>query len=183
MDTFLWSCGYEVRRALLRVELDDQLFVDRHREIGALRKGLHRPGERDRIELQPVGHAPALRKLHRLLDAGDVAAPLPHADDVARTNEIRGDVHLATVHAEVAVPDELAGLRARGREAEPIRDVVEAPLEELEKRLTGHALRLVRHLEVATELGLEHAVDAAELLLLAELDRILGKLRPRLAVL
>src|SRR5690349_4849232 len=81
------------------------------------------------------------------------------------------------------VPDQLPCLRARRREAEPVDDVVEPPLEKLEERLAGHAARPVRHLEVATELPLEDAVDAPELLLLAQLDRVLRELRPRLPVL
>src|SRR5262249_15328823 len=112
-------------------------------------------------------NAAPLRQLERLLDARDLPARLAHRDDVARPHEVRRHVHLAAVHAEVAVPHELPRLGARGGEAEPIDDVVESALEELEQRLAGHAARTVGHLEVAAELALEDAVDAAELLLLA----------------
>src|SRR6478672_1208065 len=74
-------------------------------------------------------------------------------------------------------------LGTRRREAEPVHDVVEPPLEELEECLTRHATRAIRHLEVPPKLALEHAVDATELLLLAELDRVLRELGARLTVL
>src|SRR5262249_32640050 len=124
-----------------------------------------------------------LRELEGLLDAGNLPAPLAHGDDVAALHEERRHVDLPSVHAEVAVTHELPRLGARGREAEPVHDVVEPSLEELEERLTGHAAGAIRHLEVATELPLEHAVDPAELLLLAQLDRVLGELGARLTVL
>src|SRR6266849_1284511 len=56
-------------------------------------------------------------------------------DDVVRLDLIAGDVHAAAVHVEVAVADELAGLRARGGEAEPVDDVVEPRLEHPEQVL------------------------------------------------
>src|SRR4029079_1052392 len=72
---------------------------------------------------------------------------------------------------------------ARGGEAQAEDDVVEPPLEQLQQRLTSDVLGAVTHLEVAAELPFEHPVDAAELLLLTQLDRVLGELGPRLAVL
>src|SRR5205085_5577037 len=104
-------------------------------------------------------------------------------DLVAAAHEVRRDIDLALVHAGMAVAHQLPGLGARGRETEPVDDVVESALEELKQRLAGDATRPVRHLEVAPELSREHTVDAAQLLLLAQLDRVLGELRPRLAVL
>src|SRR3989475_245458 len=94
-----------------------------------------------------------------------------------------GHVDLPAVHPEVPVTHELPGLGARGGEAEPVDDVVEPALEELEQRLAGHAARPVGEREVAAELRLEHAVDAPQLLLLAQLDRVLAEPRARLAVL
>src|SRR5581483_1233168 len=105
----------------------------------------------------------------------------PHA--VARAHEVRGHVDLAAVDGEVPVAHELAGLGARGRKPEPVGDVVEPPLEELQQHVAGDTLAPVGEVEVAAELPLEQTVDAPELLLLAELDRVLRELRPRLAVL
>ena len=79
---------------------------------------------------------------------------------------------------------ELPRLRPRRRQAEAVDDVVEPALEQLQQRLAGDAARPLGRLEVAAELILEHAVDALDLLLLAQLQAVAGELRlPRLAVL
>ena len=54
--------------------------------------------------------------------------------DVVGPHLVAGDVDAAAVDLEVAVADELAGLRARGGEAEAVDDVVEARLEHPQQR-------------------------------------------------
>ena len=82
-----------------------------------------------------------------------------------------------------SVPDDLARLRAREREAQAVDDVVEPALEEAEHLLARAALA-ARGVEVVlAELALEDAVDATHLLLLAKADRVLAELDARLAVL
>src|SRR6266540_1080286 len=83
-------------------------------------------------------------------------------------------VPVEPVHRHMAVPDELAGLVARAAEAGAVDDVVEARLQELEQHLAGDALAPRGFLVVAVELLLEHPVDAPRLLLLAELEQVLG---------
>src|SRR6185369_6676817 len=88
------------------------------------------------------------------------------------------------VDEEVAVPHQLPRLRPRGRQPEPVDHVVQPALEQLQQRHAGDAARALRRLEVAAELILEHAVDALDLLLFAQLQAVAGELRlPRLAVL
>src|SRR5205814_7569797 len=109
---------------------------------------------------------------------------LPHGHHVARLDRERRDVDLAAVHREMTVANELPRLRARRREAEPVRDVVQAPLEQLQQRFARDAARALRLLEVAAELVLQHAVNALDLLLLAQLHPVARKLLlPRLSVL
>src|SRR6185503_15996144 len=93
------------------------------------------------------------------------------------------DVHAAAVHLEMAVADDLAGLGARGREAEAVDDVVEARLEHAQERLARDARGLGGLLVVVAELLLENAVVAASLLLLAELQEVLRLLDAAAAVL
>jgi hypothetical protein len=83
----------------------------------------------------------------------------------------------------VAVAHELARLGARRGEAEPVHDVVEAPLEQHEQVLAGAALHVQRLVHRARELLLEQAVLAAHLLLLALLHAEVGEARAALAVL
>src|SRR5439155_9855086 len=88
------------------------------------------------------------------------------------------------VDLEMAVAHELPRLRPRGRESETIDDVVEPPLEQLQQRLAGDSARPLGRLEVASELILQHAVDALDLLFLAQLQAVARELRfPRLALL
>src|SRR3954447_16964471 len=106
-----------------------------------------------------------------------------HREHVVGAELEARDVHAPAVHEEVAVADELAGLRARRREAQPVDDVVEPQLEEAEQDLTGDAGAPRRLLVVVAELLLEHAVVPLRLLLLAQLREVLGLLDPAAAVL
>jgi hypothetical protein len=79
--------------------------------------------------------------------------------------------------------DELPGLRARGGEAEAVDDVVEACLERPQQVVACDAALAGRLLVVRTELGLEQAVVAPCLLLLAQLQQVLRLLDAAAAVL
>src|SRR5262245_56599318 len=107
-----------------------------------------------------------------------------HRDHVAFAHRVRRDVHLLAVDQKVSVAHELPRLRTRGGEAEPVDDVVEATLEQLQQRDAGDAAGPLGRLEIAAELIFEHAVDALDLLLLTKLQAVAGELRlPRLAML
>src|SRR5687767_7184957 len=101
------------------------------------------------------------------------------ADDyrVARLQRVRRHVHLLAVDQEVAMANQLARLRPRRGEAHAIDRVVETALEQLQQRFTGDAAGTLRLLEVAAELILQHAVDALDLLLLAQLHAVADHLR------
>src|SRR5687768_2611535 len=169
---------------LLRIQLDDQLFL--HGQVDLL-------AHRDRsdlcrhplgAELEPLRHAASLDLFERVQDRRRLPAALTHGDDVPRLDRKGRDVHLAAVHGEVTVPYQLARLGARGRQSEAVGDVVEPALEQLQERLAGDAARPLRLLEVAAELILQHPVDALDLLLLTQLNAVAGELLlARLAVL
>src|SRR5206468_8027672 len=95
---------------------------------------------------------------------------------VAHLHQERRHRDLAAVHLEMAVRHHLAPLASRGRESEPVHDVVEPELEEPQEILAGDALLGLGPLEVFAELTLEHAVDALGLLLLAQLHAEGGRL-------
>src|SRR6267142_797163 len=178
---FLWCPPTAYR--LLRVELDDQLLLDGHGDVVARGLRLHRALDRALVQLEPGRHAAALDRLERLVDADDLGALVLDRDLVADFDLEGGDVHLPGVDAEVAVPHQLARLRAGVGEAEPEDHAVEALLEELEQVLAGLALGSRAARVVAAELRLEQTVEALDLLLLAQLHAVLGELGAALAVL
>src|SRR5512137_3147792 len=167
----------------LRVELDDQLLLDRHGDVLAGRRGLHRSLEPRLVQLQPGRHAAPVHRLDGLGDAGHLLAALAHVDDVAGAQLVRGDGHLPPVDAEVPVLDELPRLVPAVGEAEAEHRVVEPELEAAEQVLTGAALGRGGAREGVTEAGLEQAVHALDLLLLAQLHAVLAELDSTLAVL
>ena len=90
------------------------------------------------------------------------------------------------IHLDVAMPDELTRCLAAGGETHAVHHVIEATLECREKVVARDAGQRAHLLEGVPELLLAHPVDALDLLLLAQLLRVLRRLataRRRLAVL
>src|SRR5690606_20082661 len=84
---------------------------------------------------------------------------------------------------EVAVADQLPGGVPRLGAPGPVDDVVQAGLQNLQQDVTGLTGPAVGLLVVATELLLQHPVDPAGLLLLPQLEEVLGLLGAAAAVL
>src|ERR1041384_7925042 len=161
---------------LFRIQLHDQLLLHRQVDLLARRDRVDLRRHAFRVEPEPFRHAATLHFLERVRDRRVLAAAGPDRHDIARLDRERRDIHLLAVHDEVAVADQLPRLRRGRREPGAIGDVVEPPFEQLQQRLAGDAARPLRLLEVAAELILEHAVDALDLLLLAQLHAVAGQL-------
>ena len=120
--------------------------------------------------LGPVEHLEVVADdVHRL-------GLLAQRDDVALADLVAGDGDPLAVDGDVAVADELAGLGPARAPPGAEGDVVEPELEHLEQVLAGDARAAVGLGVDAAELLLHQAVDAAGLLLLAELQEVLGAL-------
>src|SRR3954449_9908365 len=175
--------GRHPERALLGVELDDQLLLDLRVDDRAGRKrvdqNLHLAGD----GFQPRRHRPGTGLRLGDDEGGHLLGLLPQRDDVVRLHPVRRDVHLDAVDQEVAVLDDLPGHVPGLRVAGPVDDVVETGLEDLQEHLTGLAGLGDSLLVVTVELLLQHAVHAAGLLLLTVLEQVLGLLGPAAAVL
>src|SRR5574342_157083 len=168
---------------LLRVELDDELLLDGHGDVLARRRSLDRALEAGLVQLQPLRDAAPLDRLQRLVDAHHLAGAVLHLDQVPGLEAEGRHVHLAPVDAEVAVAHQLARLVAGVGEAEAEDHVVEPELQRLQQVLAGLALG-GRGVPVGVaEVGLQEAVEALHLLLLAQLDAVLGELDAPLPVL
>src|SRR6266496_3861919 len=165
----------------LAVELDDQAFL--HGRVDLVPR---RPLENLSGEVVVVGLQP---RCNGRREIGRVAYHLlrrrarSDRDDVVRPNLVAGNVDAPAVHVEVPVPDKLPCLRARGRKAEAVHDVVEPRLEHPQQRLARHARAARRLLVVGAELLLEQAVVAPRLLLLTQLQQVLALLDAAAAVL
>src|ERR671930_1363270 len=184
----IWNSIQLVRTAissflgvLLGIELDDELLLHRRVDLGPLRPLEDLPGEAVVVGLEP--RRDGRREVGGVADHRLGGAAWSDGDDVVRLDLVARDVHAAAVHVEVPVPHELARLRARDREAEPVDDVVEPGLEHPQQGLAGDARALRRLRVVGAELVLEQAVVAARLLLLAQLEQVLGLLDAAAAVL
>ena len=146
---------------------------------GQLAHGRLVVGDRD---VEPLGHG-AVERVDVVTNDDHLLRLVAELEDVALAHRVRRDRHPAAVDRHVAVPHELAGLVATRREPGAEHDVVDAALEHPEQVLAGDAL-LAGGLGVeVAELLLEQAVDAARLLLLAQLEQVLALADPTATVL
>src|SRR6266542_4440936 len=177
MESLPYRPFFRARSALLGEQLDDHLLL--HRDLDVLPDG------------QPAYGAFLLVDVH--LEPGRDLAPAgaqivgdpllhlgcgPELHHLAHLHDIRGDGDLPIIDLDMAVTHHLPRFPARGGHAQAEHDVVQAALQQLEQVLTRASALTLGHGEVAAELALEHTVDALGLLLLAQLDAVVGRLGP-----
>src|SRR5918911_1752876 len=168
---------------LLGVELDDQLLLDRRVDDLPGRDAVDQHAELAADDLQPRRHGALAGAGLGDLEGQHPPRLLGDLHDVVGADPVGRDVDLAAVHPDVPVTDQLAGHVPGLGEAGPVDHVVQPRLEDLQQDLTGLARLLVGLFVVAAELLLQHAVDAAGLLLLAQLQQVLAVLGAPPAVL
>src|SRR5579864_6719487 len=181
IDVAVWSSdirGYLLSSRLSRVVFDDQLLVHRHVDVVARRQRQHPAGQRVRLIFEPARRTPARRLSGEGRKVRQGAAPLVHPHALPRLHEERRHRDPPAVHRDVPVRHELPRRLAARRQAEPVHDVVEPGLQNLQQARAGDARGVRRHLEVVLELRLVDAVEAAQPLLLAQPDREIGGLAP-----
>src|SRR4051812_16771865 len=166
---------------LLRVELDDELPLHRRVDLRPLGVAQHLRRKSVVIRLKPRRNGG--RQLGRIADRLGRARPSLDRDHVVGADLVRRHVYAPPVDGPVSMQDQLASLPPRSCEAEPHQDVVEPALQHAQQVLTRHARLAARLVVVVAELLLEHAVVATRLLLLPELQPVLGLLRAAAAVL
>src|SRR3954471_8443412 len=167
-----------VPQPLLRIQLDYQLLLRRDRDVRARRTVEHPAAERLAIYREPGEGRTARGLVHRRLDGDHLARLHPHTDLLTGLHLIARDVHRALVDLDMSMPDQLpSGLAARG-EAKPIHHVVETTLQRGEQIVARDTRKCRDAVEGVRELRLTHAVNALDLLLFAELLRVLRRLAP-----
>src|ERR1022692_4624098 len=162
---------------LLRVQLDDELLVqlDLH-QILALRQALYATLQTFPVDIDPIRRRSVRRGVAGGQNGGIVLAVFADRNHVAHFDHRGGDVALAAVEIDMAVADHLAGLGAAGAEAHAEDDAVQAALQVLHQVFAGDALLQRCLLEGDAELAFQHAVDAADFLLLAKLQAVADNL-------
>src|SRR5579864_7352217 len=169
------AAGAKRKSHLLRIQLHDQVLVDVGQDVVPARRRLEHAAKFLVAHLDPVGEAHLLRDVERALDAQLLARLLTHLDDVARLHLIGGDGHRLLVDGDGLVAHQLARLGARRREAHAVHHVVQPAFEQAQQGHAGGALGARRRLVVVAELLLEHTVHAPQLLLLAQLQSVVGQ--------
>src|SRR5215467_1179882 len=164
--------------ALLRVVLDDQLFLDLGVDLRPARQRVHQHAHLVRDDLQPGGGGPLAGFGAGHDERRHLVRLLAHLDDVGLGDPVGGDVHLLAVDQDVAVADQLPRHVPALGEAGPVDDVVQPALQDLEHDFTGLAALAGGLFVVVAELPLQHAVDPLGLLLLADLEQVLALLGP-----
>src|SRR3954469_1359192 len=165
---------------LLRVELDDELFLHRRVDLRTLGMAQHLRRKSIVIGLEPCRHGG--HEVRCVPDDRLGRRACLDGDHVVRLDLIARHVHAPAIHGPMTVKDELARLAPGGSEAEAYEHVVEPRLQQPQEVLAGDAGLTARLLVVVGELPLQHAVVAARLLLLAELQAVLGLLLAAAAV-
>src|SRR5690606_42007786 len=98
-----------------------------------------------------------------------------NGDDIADLHLKGRDVHLAVIHLNVAVIDQLACLAARRCKARTVNDVVQTAFEHEQKVLARNALLPQGLFEIIAKLFFEDKVNSLYFLLFTKLLAIAGK--------
>src|SRR6266536_2502600 len=117
---------------LLRVKLNDELFLNLRVDLCARRERVHEDSHPLRHHIEPGRDLPLTR-----LRAGDeerreLTGLLANIDDVVVGDPVRRDVHLLAVDQEMAMAHQLAGHVAALRETRAVHNVVQPALKDLE---------------------------------------------------
>src|SRR6202521_473482 len=165
-------------RILLRVQFDDELFVDRRRlHVIALWHSHDLGLELFAFLFEPGHSVLALRDVARFQHHGVLVHFFLDGYFLADIDKIGGDVDLLPVHAHVAVQHELPRLRTRRRQTCAPHHVIQTALEHNDEVLASRTLGALGLLKVIAELPLQQPVSTLDLLFLAQLQAVSGDLR------
>src|SRR5882672_8645662 len=172
-------------RILLRVQLDDELLVDRRRlHVIALRHSHDLGLELFALLFEPGHRVLALRDVARFEHHGVLVHFFLDSYFLAHADKVGRDVDLFSINADVAVQHELPRLRTRGRQTRAPHHVIQTALEHDDQVFAGRALGACSLLKIIAELPLQQPIRSLDLLLLAQLQAVSRDLRaPRLPVL
>jgi hypothetical protein len=135
------------------------------------------------IEVQPCRHASARHCLKSLIDDDQFPTGFDNTHGISGSEEVRRDVDLPPIDQEMVVSDQLTGLIPGTGKPHSINSVIESAFKQDEKVRSSNSLLAIGNFEVVFELSLNQTVHSPDLLLLSQLQAIVGKLASRLAML
>ena len=119
------------------------------------------------VELKPGRNGPLWQPFReREGEFGRRAVRVLPGDHIPLLDLVGGYVHPPSVYGEMPVVHQVSSLTPRVNERQPVDDVVQPGLEELEQAIAGDAGALPGHLEILPELALQDPVGPPGLLFL-----------------
>ena len=165
---------------LLRIKLDDHLFIRGNPDFVTLRQATERYGQPLLVDSEPSGAIKA-RVFHQVARGQPSGGrTVADRDDVADPDPEGCDIHPAAIDLEMTVIDQLPGLHQGTTEPGTESDAVETGLKETQQVFTGHATHLLGLAKGPAELFLQQAVGVTQLLLFNQLLTVVGHLAPGL---
>jgi len=125
---------------LFAIKLNYQLLIHRQLNIFTLGQCQDAPFVIVAIDFEPRRRISVSGKFLCLLENRQLTAGLANHDLIANTDLERWDVHLAAIHIDVAVTNQLTRLATGDAESDAKNNGIETALELLQQQLAGHAL-------------------------------------------
>ena len=89
---------------------DDELFLNRHRQVFTYRQILYDAFHAVLFQIEPLGNAATYDGIQRVCDSLNLTAFFADLDNITRLNEVGRNVDLLTVHGEVIMPHKMTPL-------------------------------------------------------------------------
>lgn len=159
---------------LFGVELNDERFLNRHRQVFTYGKSLDYSFEVIFFQLNPLGNSPAHYGFQRFTDGGHFPTFLPDFHIIPNFDQVRGDINLASVDEKVVVPDKVPPLVAGIYKPHAINNIIKPPFQGDQHVGSRDALFLGRSVEEDAELLFGQPVHSLHFLLFTKLNSVIG---------
>ena len=160
---------------LTRIQLNDQRFIDVSGKLVTIRRCLESALGLLDIYLDPARHPHLLCQLQGFHNAILLLRLVAHGDHITGLDHVRRDVDGLAVHRHGLVGNQLTCFSARRTETHAVDHIVKTRFQNRQQVGAGVALAAVSLFKVASELLLQNALHALDLLLLAKLQAVVGR--------
>src|SRR5581483_4347117 len=162
---------------LLAIQLDDQLLVDRQIDIFTLRQRGYTAFVIIAVTFHPVRGVVMARKSLSCFQDCQLRTRFADRDFVSHAHWIRRNIHLTSVHVNMAMANQLTRLTTGNSKSHAVNNAVETALKLLQQDFAGNTLRADGFLEIIPELAFLGEIHALGFLFFAQLQAIAHNLR------